>query len=514
MTRPNILLITTDQQHFSTLGAVNPKIRTPNLDRLCEMGTRFDRAYCPSPVCTPSRASILTGLYPSQHGAWTIGTHLDEACRTLPGMLGKAGYMSGLVGKAHFHPLADTPGHTSLEKLPIVRDMEHWRGFNGPWYGFDHIELTRNHADEAMAGQHYGVWMEDRELADWRDYFQPAPGETSARAIAIGTNGEYWKRQARIWALPEDFHYTRWTGERSVVFIDDALAQDRPFFLWSSFHDPHPPYVLSEPWASMYDPAEMEPGALTPGEHDKNPPHFGKTQEENPDFGDWHEPFEAHGCHSHLHDRDELKKDMAIYYGMVSFLDQEVGRMLDLLEARGVLDDTLIVFTTDHGHFLGQHGLMAKGPFHYEDLLRVPFIAAWPGRIAAGAVSRSLQSLVDLAPTFLEAAGLAVPHDMQGVSLLEEWTGQRTTTRDFVLCENRHNPVMPHAVTHVDARYKITVYRAGAAGELFDLEADPNEVDNLWANPDFAALKSELLLRFAQSVLASERMKMPRVSHA
>ena len=103
---------------------------------------------------------------------------------------------------------------------------------------------------------------------------------------------------------------------------------------------------------------------------------------------------------------------------------------------------------------------------------------------------------------------------MQGLSLLGEWTGERASTRDFVLCENRHNPVMPHAVTHVDARYKITVYREGDAGELFDLEADPGEVANLWTNRDFAALKSDMLLRFAQSILASERMKMPRVSHA
>lgn len=514
MNPPNILLITTDQQHFSTLGAVNPNIHTPNLDRLCRMGARFDRAYCPSPVCTPSRASILTGLYPSQHGAWTIGTHLDESVRTLPEMLGAKGYRTGLIGKAHFHPLADTPGYTSLEKMPTVRDMEFWRGFNGPWYGFDHIELARNHADEAMAGQHYALWMEEKGLANWRDYFQPARGETSAQAIALGAGGEYWSRAQRNWPLPEDHHYTRWTGDRSLAFMEDAVARDQPFFLWSSFHDPHPPYVLSEPWASMYDPADMEPGILVPGEHDLNPPHFGKTQEANPDFGDWHTPYEAHGCHSHLRDRGELKKDMAIYYGMVSFLDQQVGRMLDLLEERGILENTLIVFTTDHGHFIGHHGLIAKGPFHYEDLIRVPFIAAWPSQIPAGGVSQELQSLVDLTPTFLQAAGIQASHDLQGVSLLDEWTGQRETTRDFVLCENRHNPVMPHAVTYVETRYKITVYRVGDFGELFDLENDPGEVNNLWSNPDAAALKSEMLLRFGQSILASERMKMPRVSHA
>lgn len=264
----------------------------------------------------------------------------------------------------------------------------------------------------------------------------------------------------------------------------------------------------------MYDPTNMEPGTLTEGEHDLNPPHFAMTQEESPDFAGWREPFEAAGCHSHLFDPEDMKKDIAVYYGMVSFLDQQVGRMLDLLEEKGILDDTLIVFTTDHGHVIGQHGLTAKGPFHYEDLLRLPFIAAWPGKIPASKVSKSLQSLVDLMPTFLEASEQAVPDDIQGLSHLNEWTEQGAPTRDFVICENRHNPTMPHAVTRVDARYKITVYSAGAPGELFDREADPGEIDNLWSNPDHADLKSEMLLQFTQAQLVSGRMKMPRVSHA
>jgi arylsulfatase A-like enzyme len=125
--RPNILLITTDQQHFSALGAVNPKISTPNLDRLCRAGTRFDRAYCPNPVCTPSRASIITGQYPSHHGAWTIGVNLSEDVVTLPGLLGEAGYRTGLIGKAHFQSLAPP----SLESQPTLRDHDFWRGFHG-----------------------------------------------------------------------------------------------------------------------------------------------------------------------------------------------------------------------------------------------------------------------------------------------------------------------------------------------------------------------------------------------
>lgn len=156
--------------------------------------------------------------------------HLDGSTHTLPQLLSEANYRTGLVGKAHFQPLADSPNATSLEKHPTVRDMDFWRGFNGPWYGFDHIELSRNHADEAIAGQHYGLWMEDKGIENWRDYFQPPPGETSAFAIAPGTDGKYWKRQERSWPLSEEYHYTKWTGDRSVAFIEVALEREQPFF--------------------------------------------------------------------------------------------------------------------------------------------------------------------------------------------------------------------------------------------------------------------------------------------
>lgn len=507
--RPNILLITTDQQHFSTLGAVNPGIRTPNLDRLCRAGTRYDRAYCPSPVCTPSRASILTGQYPSHHGAWTIGVNLPDDTPTVAGMLSAAGYRSGLIGKAHFQSLA----HPSLESQPTLRDLDFWRGFNGPWYGFDHIELARNHADESHAGQHYALWMEARGLPDWREYFQPLPGETSAHAPVRAPGTPYYAREDRAWALPADLHYTTWTGERCAAFLEDSADDGRPFFLWASFHDPHPPYTVSEPWASMYDPAGMEPGRLTPGEHDRNPPHFAKTQEAAPDFGDWHSPWPAHGCGSHLHDEAELRRDMAVYYGMVSFLDAEVGRILDRLDALGMTDNTLIVFTTDHGHFLGQHGLVAKGPFHYEDMLRLPFIVSWPGHVAPGAVSDAMQSLVDLAPTFLDVAGQPVPGTMQGMSQRTCWQGG-DPARDFAICENRHNPVMPHVTSYIEARHKISVYRQGDHGEMFDLLDDPGELRNLWSDPDAAAVKSAMLHRMVQAILASEPTPNPRVAGA
>ncbi|SHI34883.1 sulfatase family protein [Wenxinia saemankumensis] len=500
--RPNILLITTDQQHFSALGAVNDRISTPNLDRLCAMGTRFDRAYCPNPVCTPSRASIITGEYPSQHGAWTIGVDLAEDRDFLGDHLARAGYRTGLIGKAHFQSLAPP----SKESQPTLRDLDFWRGFNGPWYGFRHVELARNHADESHVGQHYALWLEEKGLTDWADYFQPLLGDAAPHAPARHPSGHYWAREGRAWDLPEDLHYTRWTGERSAAFIEEG---EGPFFLWASFHDPHPPYTVPEPWASIYDPADMVPGRLTPGEHDANPPHFAMTQEEAPDFGDWHRPWNAHGCESHLYPEDELKKDMAVYYGMVGFIDAEVGRLLDMLEARGQLQDTLVVFTTDHGHFLGQHGLVAKGPFHYEDLIRLPFVAAWPGRIPAGEVSDAMVSLVDLMPTFLDAAGVDCPGRVQGVSQLAAWSGG-PPARDHVIVENRHNPVMPHLRTYVERDAKITVYRQGGAGELFDLAADPGELRNLWDEAGAAPLKSRMLHAFLQATMAAEPTPAPR----
>lgn len=512
MTRPNILLITTDQQHFTALGVKDPVLKTPNLDRLCREGTRFERAYCPAPVCTPSRASIITGQYPSHHGAWTIGVKLPEHVPTLGDSLIDGGYSTALIGKAHFQPLASAPGSESLECQPVLRDLDFWRGFNSTWYGFEHVELARNHADESHAGQHYAIWMEEHGLVDWKQYFQPVKGESSSKAPRLGLKGGY-TRADRSWQLPEQHHYTTWTGQRSAAYLDAHANDGKPFFLWASFHDPHPPYTVSEPWASMYDPAAMQVDQVRPGEHDRNPPHFAKTQEERPDFGDWHTPFTAHGCESHLYPIEELKKDKATYYGMMSFLDAEIGRILDRLDELGLSENTLVVFSTDHGHFLGQHGLIAKGPFHYEDMLRIPMIVRMPGKVAAGAVSNDLQSLVDLAPTFLDAVALPVPGLMQGVSQWDNWQGGMAA-RDFVLCENRHNPRMPHVETYIEADHKITVYREADYGELFDLASDPGEINNLWDEPAAQPLKLRLLHAMVQAVMRSEPTRMARIAGA
>ncbi|MCD6304578.1 MAG: sulfatase-like hydrolase/transferase [Planctomycetes bacterium] len=507
--RPNILLITSDQQHYSTLGAVNDRIRTPALDALCRAGTRFERAYCPNPTCTPTRSSIITGMMPSQHGAWSLGTKLLEDVPTIGDMLGRAGYFTALVGKGHFQPLASRDGWESLECQPTLRDLDFWRHFHGPWYGFQHVELARNHADESHAGQHYAIWMEQKGLADWRDYFQPWPPPRGK-----GRPVRYFLRTDRIWPLPEEFHYTRWTGERTIAQLKRAADENRPFFIWASFHDPHPPYRAPQPWATMYDPADVPVGRIHPGEHDANPVHFRKTQQTDETW--WHQARRGeaiHGGHCHLRDPDELRKDVACYYGMVSFVDQQIGCILDGLDELGLAENTIVVFSTDHGHFLGQHGLIAKAIHHYEDLLRLPMVVRWPGRVPAGRVSDAIQNLVDLAPTFLSAAGLEIPGAMTGIDQLETWCGG-PPARTWSITENHHGTRHFHMRTYVDRRYKITVYRDGEDGELFDLQEDPGELRNLWHEPAAAPLKGRLLHEFLQALLQSEPMRMPRIAGA
>jgi len=500
--RPNILLITSDQQHWHTLGINNPEIQTPNLDKLAANGTVFTRAYCVNPTCTPTRASMITGQYPSQHGAYSLGTKLSEEKHTVGDDFQQAGYRTALVGKAHFQPTKSTDEFPSLESSPIMQDLDFWRRFYGPFYGFEHVELARNHADEAHVGQHYALWMEANGLKNWREHFREPTGTRAA--------------QKGRWTLPEKYHYNTWIAERTNALMDRYKERGENFFLWASFFDPHSPYLVPEPWDTMYDPAKVTVPGIVEGEHARNPPHFAMTQEEDADFSVYQEPGgnSCHGFGGHWRDHASLPENIALYYGMISCLDKYVGRILDRLDALGLTDNTLVVFTTDHGDFFGQHGLTRKGAFHYEDLLRIPMIVSRPGVIPKRAECDAMQSLVDLAPTFLSFAGLDVPRSMTGLDQKNVWLGRQESARDHVVVENRHQPTTVHLKTYIDRRYKITVYYNHDYGELFDLQEDPDERRNLWDDPASAELKGRLLLKFMHAELGKEPLWMPRTSGA
>jgi len=488
MSKLNVLLITSDQQHWNTLGQHNPQIQTPALDKLAEQGTTFTRAYCPNPTCTPTRGTLITGKYPSQHGAYSLGTKVPETEPTVGDRFREAGYRTALVGKAHFQPLRGTEEFPTLESYPLLQDLTFWENFNDVFYGFDHVELARNHTDEAHVGQHYVSWMEEKGLDNWRDYYRSPTGNNDT--------------QRRKWLIPEDYHYNTWIAERTNSLISEYNDKGQPFLMWASFFDPHPDYLVPEPWDTMYDPNQITVPSIVPGEHDANPPHFQMTQQANPDFSAWQEPNgnATHGFSSHLHDREELAKDIACYYGMVSCMDKYIGKIIDHLDNLGLAENTLVVFTSDHGHYFGQHGLIAKGAFHYDDGIRVPMIARLPNRIPAGEQSHSLQTLVDYAPTFLGFCGLDIPDEMTGVNQQTIWQGDESTARDHVIVENRHQPTTIHMKTYIDEQYKITVYYNREYGEIFDLSNDPQEVKNLWSD---TTLRAKLMEKF----LCAEMLK-------
>ena len=202
---------------------------------------------------------------------------------------------------------------------------------------------------------------------------------------------------------------------------------------------------------------------------------------------------------------------------MVSCMDKYIGRIIDHLDALGLAENTLVLFTSDHGHYFGQHGLIAKGAFHYDDGLRVPMIARLPGRIPAGKVSHSLQSLVDYAPTLLDYCDLDIPGDMTGLSQRAVWNGDESAARDHVIIENRHQPTTLHLKTYINARYKITLYYNRDYGEIFDLRADPGEVVNLWSDVELRAALTEEFLRaemLKEEPLTEEALRLPNKSAA
>lgn len=502
MSKPNFIIITSDQQHYNTIGAFNSEIKTPFLDRLCAEGTVFQRAYCSNPTCTPSRASIITGKYPSRHGAWALGTKLPENENTLGDELLKNGYKTALVGKAHFQPLASTDSYTSIESRQVLGDLEFWKRFREKFYGFEHVRLLRNHAAEPHVGQHYALWLEEKGCNGWEKYF-------------FRPKGTMHKKIRCKWSIPEELHYNRFICEEACSLLDKYKQEKQNFFMWISFPDPHPPYMVPKPWDTMYDTDQLTIPTAYEGEHEKNPPHYGLTQKEAPDFSGYKEEgIHMSGLQSHVRDKDELKKDIAVYYGMISFMDKYIGTILDRLDALDLANDTLVLFTTDHGHLFGQHGLINKGPFHYEDIIRVPFVVRYPGKVPKGKTSLSMQSLVDIMPTFLDMAGILIPRDVEGVSQSKVWGGTEQHVRDHIICENRQSPTTVHLKTYVDAKYKITVYYGCEYGELYDLEKDPGEFENLWDNPAFTEIKMRLLLKYISAELGKERMWMPRISGA
>ena len=445
MSKPNILLITSDQQHYSMLGKINDILKTPNLDKLADEGMSFDRAYCSNPTCSPSRASILTGMYPSEHGCWSLGTKLPENTPTLAQYLSDNDYETALIGKAHFQPTAGTEDYPSLETPECMWNLDFWRNFSSDFYGFKHIELLRNHTAEHLVGQHYLAWLEDNGCKNWQKYF-------------FRPHGKMPFKQYGNWKIPEKFHYNTWIAERTNSLLEKYKEDEKPFFIWASFPDPHYPQLVPAPWDKMYNEKDMKLPEFSFAEHKKNPPYFREVFKIIPRLSKYKETGKfVHGLQTHLYIKKIQRKKLAYAYGMVSFMDKYIGKILDKIKELGLDDNTIIIFTTDHGDLYGQHGFIYKCIFHYEDLLRVPMIVKFKNRIPKGTRTNSLQSLCDIAPTLIDLCNLSIPENMTGVNQAPVWKGEQESNRNHIICENRHEPHLMHIVSYVENRYKINI---------------------------------------------------------
>ena len=476
--RPNILWICTDQQRYDTLGAQgNGHVSTPRLDSLWRSGTAFTHAYCQSPICTPSRASFLTGTYPSTcHNTRNGNARFVDRFPLVTRLLADAGYDCGLIGKLH---LASAYGRIE----PRTDDgYRYWRYSHGP-------------RDDWPVGHDYADWVRQHG----------------------SVLGELIKDPAGV---PAPLHQTTWCAERTIEFITEPRAADTPWLASVNIYDPHPPFNPPQGYRDRYAPAAM-PGPLFRdsdlAQQERLAAVDFQSRGRPPEDLDIRSPVipespgreGAAGADARAGGRSNLPPHatardartlQAAYYAMLELIDDQVGRMLDALRDSGQADDTLVLFTSDHGEMLGDHGLIQKGCRFYEGLVRVPLILAWPDTIRRGLVSDSLVELTDLAPTLLQAAGAPVPEWMQGRSLLPLASGDADPRRhrDAVLCEYfdaLDAPDATRATMYRERRYKLVVYHGHGLGELYDLEQDPGEFDNLWDDPAHAALKADLLLQ-------------------
>ncbi len=420
--RPNILLIQTDQQRFDTIHALgNPIIQTPAQDRLVAEGTAFTSAYCPSPVCVSSRCSMLLGQWPHRTGC-TSNTPMPQDRTSLMEYLNGAGYQTHGIGKMHFSPE------------------------NRKMWGFE----TRVFSEEGSGGDDFSEHLENEGYG----HIVAPQGERS----------EYYYIPQPS-QLPERLHHTQWLGDGTIDFLEKRDRQ-RPFFCWTSFIKPHPPFENPVPWNRLYRTVEM-PLPFLPTDYEELLTYWSHFQNRY--------KYRDQGMDMNL-----VRTMRAAYYACISFIDYNVGRILAALEAEGVLDDTLILYTSDHGEMLGDYNCYGKRSF-LDPSARVPLLARYPERFRAGHECETPVSLVDVLPTCLGAAGLSPTDDHDGADLAELAGGN--TNRQAIIGQFSEGARGVYMLVMREHKY---VYSAADRREwLFQRLAGRMEERNLAGNPAF-----------------------------
>lgn len=498
--RPNFLFIITDQHRADHLGCYgNTVVKTPNIDGIAAKGTRWNKFHVANPICMPNRASIMTGRMCSVHGARHNGIPLSKNHTTFVELLRDAGYTTGLIGKSHLQSFTGLPATKKFEPVEgmstpskhlrdAYKDNRHSSDYDledttrwdtplaerveGDFYGYQHTEIAADHADRASGD--YLLWAREQR-ADFDDLVGPENALPDNRINAP----QAWRT-----AVPEELYSTSWISDRSCDWLKDRADEDAPFFLQMSFPDPHHPFTPPGRYWDMYDPLDI---ALPKSFGKGNLPPIKAMQdamENGSDPRDNQSPFAV--------TEDEARAIIALTYGMITMIDDAIGRVLAQLQDAGLAEDTVVIFTTDHGDYMGDHGLMLKLLLHYQGIIRVPFIWYDPTRPVEDVQSDALGSSIDISATILARAGIQPYNGLQGRDLLasdppeaiivEEDSQRRMTGFD-----------RPQRVrTIVTDRYRMSLRQGEDWGELYDLQADPLEVENLFDDPNAAAAKAEL----------------------
>ena len=507
--RPNFLVIMTDQQRADHLRCYgNPIVNTPNLDMLAARGKRFDRFYVSNPICQPNRAALATGQLTTVNGCRKNGIPLSLNSTTYADVLRAEGYRTGLVGKAHFQnvspiksPSPPLKGHGTPPASPFNMsrrdqrtgpDYEHeirasWietpdKEIPRPYYGFDDLSLCIGHGDQVEG--HYTGWLADR-LGSAPD---PRGRENALNSDSVGTP-QVWRT-----GLPEELYPTAYVGEEACAFL--GTPDERPFLLVASFPDPHHPFTPPGRYFDMYDPADVIlPVSFDHPTRERNdlPKQLQRVYDLGAEKPDAYWPFHP--------DANILRRMIALNYGAITMIDDWVGRILAVLEQSGKADTTHVIFMSDHGDYMGDHGTILKHGVHSHGLIRVPFIWAAP-KAARGQVSDLQGSAIDFAPTLLAQAGIQQPIGMQGRDLLAENVNNLP-----VLIEDAGlsfadpgGPVASRTLVHES--WRLTVFEGSDLGELYDLSTDPYELSNLWADKAASKHKAQMLHQLVDRQMA------------
>lgn len=508
----NFLLIITDQQRADHLGCYgNSVVQTPNIDALAQKGMRFENMHVATPICMPNRASLMTGRYPSVHGSRHNGIPLSLRSATFVDTLREAGYQTALVGKAHLQNMTNIApswpmnpldrhqrearepesGNYDQEKRHLWLNQDDY-DLEYPYYGFEQAKLVDDHSDDVHG--HYRYWLRAHH-PEFEALIGPEPA-TPAPDYELTSIRQAWRTR-----IPEELYPSAYIADQSIAYLNTFAQSQAPFFMQCSFPDPHHPFTPPGKYWDMYDPEQME---LPPSFYSKHtpPPHVQWLRTQR-DTGQAikHTPA-IFACSER-----EAKEALALNYGSISNIDHQIGRVLAELERLDLAKNTVVIFTSDHGDYLGDHQLLLKGPIHYRSVTRVPFIWYDPQQSSSSDHTGSLSSTIDIAPTILARAGLEPFNGIQGQSLLPLITGATQRLREALMIEEEGQRVILGFDTRIRCRtllteqYRLTIYDGVEWGEMYDLHADPHELVNLWGQAHTITRQARLMQQLTYLML-------------